>query len=317
MQNGASMMTGSFLCRSAALAGLLSTLSSAYSASIDDVVKQIDVRTGKPRETNATYTVSGIVSARATLADGRVFAYLHFPGSAGAPVVASPSDAAKLQTRNEVELTGRLGDGPSGLAALLAKDGAIAVTATNKSVGAAELRGPDFFKDAASLAGRYVSLTNVTFSAPAFDDSGQMVVKGDAGDVHLLVTSTLKGKATPAGRFNIFGVPVRINGEWRLLAARFISVNNKAAQATAAKRTCFTCHNPDMKVVGPSYRDVAAKYKNDPDAVAKILNQIERGGGGKWGPVPMPALGSTVPVEERKQLVEWIYGYRWDAFLSE
>jgi cytochrome c len=62
---------------------------------------------------------------------------------------------------------------------------------------------------------------------------------------------------------------------------------------------------------------VAATYRNDPDAVAKLSDQIEKGGGGKWGVVPMPPLGAKVAAEDRQQLARWIYGYRWDALLAE
>ena len=44
---------------------------------------------------------------------------------------------------------------------------------------------------------------------------------------------------------------------------------------------------------------------------------MEKGGGGRWGPVPMPALGAKVPAADREQLAQWIFGYRWDALLAE
>ena len=45
--------------------------------------------------------------------------------------------------------------------------------------------------------------------------------------------------------------------------------------------------------------------------------QMEKGGVGKWGPVPMPALGAVVSPDERKALAEWVMSYRWDAVLAE
>jgi cytochrome c len=121
----------------------------------------------------------------------------------------------------------------------------------------------------------------------------------------------------PPGAVNVFGVPVKVAGEWQLMAARFLSVNNKANLALATKHTCISCHNPDIKAVGPSYRDVAAKYKDDPAARATLIAQIEKGGTGKWGVVPMPPLGAKVPPADREVLIDWVLGYRWDAILAE
>ncbi|GAB6408429.1 SorB family sulfite dehydrogenase c-type cytochrome subunit [Pseudomonas sp. MHK4] len=51
---------------------------------------------------------------------------------------------------------------------------------------------------------------------------------------------------------------------------------------------CLSCHAIDHKVVGPAYHDVAARYANDPQALAKLTSSIQHGGSGKWGDVPMP-----------------------------
>ncbi|MBK7998524.1 MAG: c-type cytochrome [Verrucomicrobia bacterium] len=112
-------------------------------------------------------------------------------------------------------------------------------------------------------------------------------------------------------------MPVKVGSEWHLVAGRFLLGRAREIQNVATKRTCFTCHNPDTKLMGPPYREVAAKYRNDADAIAKLMSQMEKGGVGKWGPVPMPALGAVVPPDERKALAEWVMSYRWDAVLAE
>lgn len=291
---------------------------SARAASPEDLVKQLDPATGKAKDTTTAYSVSGVVSARATLPDDTVLAFVQSVGSVGVPVLVRKGDADKFIPRNEINLTGTFRDGPLGFSVLSVKDGSVSIANTNKSVGVAEPRGADFFKDGSSLLYRYVSLTNVTFADPKFTGGGKAVVKGaGAGDVNLLLTKTLKDREVPAGAVNVFGVVVKAEGEWRLLPARFLSVGNKASLAMATRHTCFTCHNPDLKVVGPAYRDVAARYKDDPEASAKLQLQMEKGGIGKWGVVPMPPLGAKVPAEDRKQLAEWILGYRWDAILAE
>ncbi|MBG6112615.1 c-type cytochrome [Polaromonas sp. CG_9.7] len=73
----------------------------------------------------------------------------------------------------------------------------------------------------------------------------------------------------------------------------------------ATAKNCMACHAVDKKLVGPSYKDVAAKYAGQADAVAKLEAKVLKGGGGVWGPVPMPANSQVTPAEA-KQLVAWI-----------
>ncbi len=73
----------------------------------------------------------------------------------------------------------------------------------------------------------------------------------------------------------------------------------------AKKKNCMACHAMDKKLVGPSYKDVAAKYAGQKDAVAKLTQKVLKGGSGVWGPVPMPA-NPQVSEAEAKQLVEWV-----------
>jgi cytochrome c551/c552 len=68
---------------------------------------------------------------------------------------------------------------------------------------------------------------------------------------------------------------------------------------------CLACHQPDKKVVGPAYKDVRAKYLNDPQAIEKIMAQIHHGGTGKWGTGVMPPF-TMVSDADAKRLAEWI-----------
>jgi len=78
------------------------------------------------------------------------------------------------------------------------------------------------------------------------------------------------------------------------------------AQADLAqKKNCMACHAIDKKLVGPSYKDVAAKYAGQKDAVDKLSAKVLKGGAGVWGAVPMPA-NPQVTDAEAKQLVQWI-----------
>jgi cytochrome c len=75
--------------------------------------------------------------------------------------------------------------------------------------------------------------------------------------------------------------------------------------ALATTKNCMSCHKIDKKVVGPGYKDVAAKYRGDKTAPARLSTKILSGGGGVWGVVKMPA-NPQVSEAEARQLVAWI-----------
>lgn len=60
-----------------------------------------------------------------------------------------------------------------------------------------------------------------------------------------------------------------------------------AVDDAMTKAGCMACHAKDKKVVGPSFKDIAAKYKGQADAPAKLFEKVRKGGSGVWGPVPM------------------------------
>ena len=78
-----------------------------------------------------------------------------------------------------------------------------------------------------------------------------------------------------------------------------------SATAMMQKDGCAACHAVDKKIVGPAYQDVAAKYKADKDAAAKLVQKVKAGGSGVWGSVPMPP-NAQVPDADIKALVSWI-----------
>lgn len=88
--------------------------------------------------------------------------------------------------------------------------------------------------------------------------------------------------------------------------AAFTSATSAFASAELAqKKNCMACHAVDKKLVGPAFKDVAAKYAKDKDAVAKLADKIIKGGSGVWGPVPMPANTQVSP-DEAKKLATWV-----------
>lgn len=89
------------------------------------------------------------------------------------------------------------------------------------------------------------------------------------------------------------------------IAALQLATPAAANEELAKKHNCLVCHQVDKKVVGPAYKDVAAKYANDKTAEAKLFEKVKKGGVGVWGQVPMPP-NATVPDADIKALVKWV-----------
>ena len=78
-----------------------------------------------------------------------------------------------------------------------------------------------------------------------------------------------------------------------------------ASADLAQKKNCMACHAVDKKLIGPGYKEVAAKYAGQKDAADKLAQKIVKGGSGVWGQVPMPA-NPQVTDAEAKQLAAWV-----------
>ena len=90
-----------------------------------------------------------------------------------------------------------------------------------------------------------------------------------------------------------------------LVCAAVMATPAMAQMELAQAKNCLACHAVDKKLVGPAYKDVAAKYAGQKDAVDKLAAKVMKGGSGVWGPVPMPA-NPQVNEAEAKKLVAWI-----------
>ena len=77
-----------------------------------------------------------------------------------------------------------------------------------------------------------------------------------------------------------------------------------ASLELATKSACTACHAIDKKLVGPAYKEVAAKYKGDAKAPAMLAAKVKAGGKGTWGQIPMPP--NNVTEDEAKKLVAWV-----------
>ena len=79
---------------------------------------------------------------------------------------------------------------------------------------------------------------------------------------------------------------------------------NAAALALATKNNCMACHDVDKKRVGPSYKEIAARYSGDAGAQLKLSEKVKKGGGGVWGAIPMPA--NALNDDDLRALVKWV-----------
>jgi len=89
------------------------------------------------------------------------------------------------------------------------------------------------------------------------------------------------------------------------LASGAFAADPKAAEALARTSGCLACHSIDKKLVGPAYKDVAAKYRNNKGAEAALVQKVKAGGKGAWGDMLMPP-NSHVKDADIKTIVQWV-----------
>ena len=90
-----------------------------------------------------------------------------------------------------------------------------------------------------------------------------------------------------------------------LAAASLMACNSFANEALARKNDCLGCHAAAVKLVGPAFKEVAAKYDGQSDATERLAESIRNGSVGKWGDMPMPAH-PKLSVADTKKLAEWV-----------
>jgi cytochrome c len=89
------------------------------------------------------------------------------------------------------------------------------------------------------------------------------------------------------------------------LAAGAHAADAKAGEALAKASGCLACHTADKKLVGPSYREIAERYRKDKGAEASLTQKVKAGGKGVWGDIPMPP-NAHVKDADIKTMVQWI-----------
>ena len=90
-----------------------------------------------------------------------------------------------------------------------------------------------------------------------------------------------------------------------LLAPLCLAATAVASEDLAKAKNCLTCHAPDKKIVGPSFKDIAAKRGAEKGADAALAKKIKGGSQGEWGQVPMPP-NATVSDAEAATLAKWV-----------
>jgi cytochrome c len=95
-----------------------------------------------------------------------------------------------------------------------------------------------------------------------------------------------------------------------LLIAAALAVGSAGAMAGVEdamnKAGCMACHTKDKKLVGPAFKDIAAKYKGQ-DVTAKLMEKVRKGGSGTFGPIPMaPNPPDKINDADLKAAVEMI-----------
>ena len=79
----------------------------------------------------------------------------------------------------------------------------------------------------------------------------------------------------------------------------------KAGEALAKSSGCLACHAVDKKLIGPSYKDIAAKYRGNKAAEADLVAKVKNGSKGVWGDIPMTA-NAHVKDEDIRAIVQWV-----------
>ena len=93
------------------------------------------------------------------------------------------------------------------------------------------------------------------------------------------------------------------------LTALVLSSPALASADLARSKNCVACHHAERRMIGPAYTVIAARYANDGAAVGTLAERIMAGGGGNWGPMPMPAQ-PNVSRDEAEALARWILSHR-------
>ena len=113
------------------------------------------------------------------------------------------------------------------------------------------------------------------------------------------------GGAAAAPAVGAASAPARLPAEASAKVGEAIAGEPPGAEGMLAKYACTACHTVDTKVIGPSFAEVAAKYRGQNDVLQKLAEKVRNGGVGAWGPIPMPP-NPSLPDKDLHTIIEWI-----------
>ena len=132
--------------------------------------------------------------------------------------------------------------------------------------------------------------------------------KGDVANVACMKDCGMQvrlASAFPESARNLHGDPAEQN---RTLGSKLVAVEKPMDVAELAKRkACLACHGIDKRIVGPAFKEVAAKYKGEAGIEAKLVQKLRRGSSGVWGPMAMPS-NPDLAQTDAAALIQWVLG---------
>lgn len=268
-------------------------------------------------KTSGDVSVTGVVTARVIVDENKGLFFLQ--DAAGGVGVSYSGDTSKLPKAGyEIKLTGEA------TSKSFINYKSMSLVSTNKALP--KLTVIRDASDTASVDGavaKYAVIPKAKLSAGTFKTGEPVKLTASGADFKTIVSKPLNGRTIPEYEFNFFGVVTSddiIGGDGSskvLIPTRIVPGTATATRKFATTNTCFTCHQLDKKLVGPAYLWVAEKYKNDKEAIPKMIDQIENGGMNKWGPIPMIGFKGRLNNDQMTDLASWIHEMRWQLILNE
>lgn len=262
-------------------------------------------------------SLQGVVTARAILSDSRGIFFLQ-DESGGVGIVMEGNQKDLPKNGSEIKLAATATE-----KSFLNYKSMELVTTNGTLPKLSVIRNASDEAALTEATGKYAVIPKVTFDGTQFKGGEMIHILANDKKFETVTSQSLNGMEVPGAEFNFFGVITKddiLGGDGSktiLIPSRIVPTSATETRKFATNQTCFTCHLLDKKLVGPAYLWVADKYKNDADAVPKIIEQIENGGMGKWGPIPMIGFKGRLDTAQMTELATWILDMRWEILLNE
>jgi len=134
--------------------------------------------------------------------------------------------------------------------------------------------------------------------------------KGDVANVACMkdcATDVKLASVFPESARTLHGDPASQNRSLGAAQAPVAETSGVDIAELAKRKACFGCHGIDKRIVGPAFKEVAARYKGEAGIQAKLVQKLRRGGSGIWGPIAMPP-NPDLAESDAAALIEWVLG---------